>query len=184
MPSPLGTQTMRYSGAGGAVPRLHREQKPSPKRNKIKPKRLYILWIGFLTSVHQQGPRAYRLVLQEVPPCIKFPTLLPLENLTKMGQSIISQENRGSFILPLKADYAEACFLFVLWLIIWNPSFRSFQRGKDAACLRCVACLSREVLCGSCVAQALFYHDICLRTYYMLKTWTYFPYLPNDLGCS
>lgn len=46
-PTPLGTQTVHFSRAGEVVSGLHREQGPSPKSNKIKSKRLYILWICF-----------------------------------------------------------------------------------------------------------------------------------------
>lgn len=46
-PTPLGTQTVHFSRAGEVVSGLHREQGPFPKSNKIKSKRLYILWICF-----------------------------------------------------------------------------------------------------------------------------------------
>lgn len=52
-----------------------------------------------MTSVGQQGPRAPRPVaLQKVSPQVTLRILLPLENLTKMGPSVLSQEQRVLYL--------------------------------------------------------------------------------------
>lgn len=67
-----------------------------------------------MTFDRQLGPRAPRLVaLKMVFPCVMLRTLLPLENVTSLGPSILSQEQKA-LISPLKAGSTKSCFLIHL----------------------------------------------------------------------
>lgn len=67
-----------------------------------------------MTFGSQLGPRALRLVaLKTVFPCVMLRTLLPPENVTNLGPSILSQEQKA-LIFPLKASSPKSCFLIHL----------------------------------------------------------------------
>ena len=115
----------------------------------------YVLWPLIVSRVLQHQACA----LQGVSPCIKLRTLLPLENVARMRQSILPQEHRVLF------PSTESCFLIHL-VINCLEFIVQILLGRWGCCPSGPwgLCLAREVLWGSCLDQGLWYLAIGLRT--------------------